>query len=75
MFSAWATAAWTLAFDMPPSTAAKSSPHGNSQAAAPASRAKASGSAINPRLKIRSVGVSKPGMTENYRESVCATKR
>src|SRR4051812_49293195 len=44
---------------MPPSIAANSSPHKNSQDAAPASRANATGSAIGPRLKMRSEGTPK----------------
>jgi hypothetical protein len=53
-----ATAALTLAYDIPPSIAAKSSPQRNNHDAAFASRAKASGSAIGPRLNLRSVGLS-----------------
>ena len=51
---------------MPPSIVANSSPQRKSHDAAPFSRAKASGSAISPRLFIRSVGVSKSVMRRSY---------
>src|SRR5258708_11709133 len=54
-----ATADWTSLYDIPPSIVANSSPHRNNHEAALASRAKALGSAISPRLCFRSVGVSK----------------
>src|SRR4051812_36034691 len=50
---------------MPPSIAANSSPHRNNHDTAPASRAKASGSAIAPRLNVRSRGESNV-MHERY---------
>src|SRR5438874_13488108 len=53
------TVASTLAYDIPPSIAANSSPQRNNHDAAFASRAKASGSAMSPRLNSRSVGPSK----------------
>jgi len=46
----------------PPSMEANSSPHRYSHDAAPRSCAKATGSAIRPRLFERSVGVSNPAM-------------
>src|SRR5207237_10623413 len=60
------TAAWTLAYDTPPSMAANSSPHRNNHDAAFASRAKAFGSAISPRLNVRSVGLSKSATATTY---------
>ena len=54
MLADFATAASTSAYDMPPSIAANSSPQRKSQEAAFASRAKAAGSAISPRLNVRS---------------------
>ena len=60
-----ATAARTLAYDIPPSIVANSSPQRNSHDAAFASRAKASGSAISPRLNVRSVGLSNSATTHN----------
>src|SRR5436190_15796525 len=65
MFADSATAAWTLAYDIPPSIAAKSSPHRNNHDAAFASRAKASGFAISPRLNLRSAGLWKSATTTN----------
>ena len=59
MFSDTGTAASTCAYDMPPSIAANSSPQRKSHDAAPASRAKASGSAIAPRLNVMSDGETK----------------
>src|SRR3954452_20959231 len=53
------TAPWTSAYDIPPSIAANSSPQRYSQDAASDSRAKALGSAIMPRLYVKSVGTSK----------------
>ena len=58
-----ATAAWTLAYDIPPSIAANSSPQRNSHEAALASRANPSGSAISPRLNVSSVGLSNTAIT------------
>src|SRR6266542_1470223 len=54
-----ATAASTLAYDIPPSISANSSPHRNNHEAASALRANLSGSSMRPRLNLRSVGLSK----------------
>jgi AAA ATPase domain len=51
-------ASWTLAYDMPPSVSANCGPQRKSHEAAFDSRAKPSGSEINPRLNLRSVGLS-----------------
>src|SRR5436305_11293036 len=50
---------------MPPSMAANSSPHRNSHEAAWASRANDSGSAMRPRLYVRSAGAAKSVMAGN----------
>src|SRR5204863_648013 len=69
MFSDSGTAARTWEYDMPPSIAANSSPQRNSHDAASASRAKVSGSAIGPRLKVRSAGTSKSAIGVRYSTS------
>src|SRR6478672_6154156 len=64
-----ATAAWTLAYDIPPSIAANSSPQRNNHEAAFASRAKASGSAMSPRLNLNSVGLSNSAIADDHTRS------
>src|SRR4051812_8169880 len=66
MFADSPTAARTPSYDIPPSIAANSSPQRYSHDAASASRAKDSGSAIRPRLKMRSVGLSKSAIPARY---------
>src|SRR5437764_11910757 len=57
---------------MPPSIAANSSPHRNSHEAAWASRANDSGSAMRPRLYVRSAGAAKSVMAGNVVRVSCA---
>jgi hypothetical protein len=59
MFADLPTAAWASAYDIPPSIVANSSPQRNSQDAAPALRANASGSAMSSLLNVISTGLSK----------------
>src|SRR5258708_5721830 len=60
------TAAWTSAYDIPPSLAAKASPHRYSHEAAFASRANEAGSAINPRLCRRADSSVSSATTRAY---------
>src|SRR6476661_2967951 len=69
MFADAGTAACTSAYDIPPSIAAKSSPHRKSHDAAFAARANASGSAISSRLCRRPSSSGRSATTKTYPRS------